>query len=289
MRLKEYTNTADFLRENLKYLQSDEVRYGLIYGIARRLVINPHYYGNEDPWFCVVGDDAGAGTFAWRTPPYAVGLAYYSGETKETVSLLLEVVHDRWQEIPGVIGHREVTDLFTEKWSGNFGAIVKSTMAQRIYRLDSVNRIPAAPGWMRPAMLIDKDLVYSWILAFNIDTGENTILPSIENITHRIETGELYLWENNGKPVSLVGKGRSTDHGVTIGPVYTPEELRRQGYASSCVADVCKEILQSGYDFCTLYTDLSNAISNSIYMKIGFKPVCDSVQYNFLPSLQKKE
>ena len=68
---------------------------------------------------------------------------------------------------------------------------------------------------------------------------------------------------------------------MTVGLVYTPPELRRKGYATACVAGVCREILKSGYDFCALYTDLSNPTSNSIYIKIGFKPVCDSVQYTF--------
>ncbi|HEY96946.1 MAG TPA: GNAT family N-acetyltransferase, partial [Dehalococcoidia bacterium] len=63
--------------------------------------------------------------------------------------------------------------------------------------------------------------------------------------------------------------------------VYTPPEHRRKGYATACVAGVCREILKSGYDFCTLYTDLSNPTSNSIYMKIGFRPVCDNVEYAF--------
>jgi predicted GNAT family acetyltransferase len=68
---------------------------------------------------------------------------------------------------------------------------------------------------------------------------------------------------------------------MAIGSVYTPAALRQHGYATSCVAGVCRAILKSGYAFCTLYTDLSNPTSNSIYMKIGFKPVCDSVQHTF--------
>ena len=48
-----------------------------------------------------------------------------------------------------------------------------------------------------------------------------------------------------------------------------------------CVAELSRNILQSGKEFCTLYTDLANPTSNSIYMKIGYKPVCDSVEYTF--------
>jgi predicted GNAT family acetyltransferase len=68
---------------------------------------------------------------------------------------------------------------------------------------------------------------------------------------------------------------------MTVSGVYTPPELRCKGYATSCVAELSRNILQSGKKFCMLYTDLANPTSNSIYMKIGYWPVCDSVQHTF--------
>ena len=282
MDVKIYPTVEEFLSVTSDLLQSDEARYGLVYGIARRVVVNPHHYGEEDPWFCTVGDSTGISTLAWRTPPYPVGLAYHTGDPEEAVSLLIEAVYNHWHKISSVIGNREVTDLFAEIWSEKCGTAIQSTMAQRIYRLDSVNNVPSVPGQMRLAKLADKELVTSWVRAFNIDTfGESNRNQWFNDITPSIETGRMYLWEDTGKPVSMTGTSRSTEHGMTMGPVYTPPELRRQGYATNCVASVCREILISGYNFCTLYTDLSNPTSNSIYMKVGFKPVCDSVQYTF--------
>jgi hypothetical protein len=112
--------------------------------------------------------------------------------------------------------------------------------------------------------------------------------PTSQNMPERdatpsIEEGMIYLWEYSQNPVSMVMKGRPTEHGMSVTFVYTPPELRRNGYATACVAGVCREILESGYHFCTLYTDLSNPTSNSIYMQIGFKPVCDAVEHSFSP------
>jgi predicted GNAT family acetyltransferase len=155
-------------------------------------------------------------------------------------------------------------------------------MAQRIYRLDCVNSVSVVPGRIRLATLADKDLVSSWIRAFSIDINEGSNPDLRESdITQRIEKGGIYLWEDTGRPVSMAGKTRPTEHGMAVSLVYTPPEFRRRGYATACVAGVCGGILKSGYDFCTLYTDLSNPTSNSIYMKIGFKPVCDSVEHIF--------
>lgn len=263
-------------------LRSDEARYGLIYGIARLVNADPHHYGEEDPLFCVVNDSNGISAMAWRTPPHPVGLAWHAGDPEEVASLLVEDIHRCWAEIPGVTGHREVTDRFAGRWCRSFGTSIKSTMAQRIYRLDSVNDVPSVPGRMRLARLADKDLVSEWRRAFAVEAGSPTSQSIRQrDVTPFIEKGTVYLWEYWENPVSMVMKGRPTDHGMSVTLVYTPPELRRNGYATACVASVCREIMKSGYDFCTLYTDLSNPTSNSIYMKIGFKPVCDSVEYSF--------
>ena len=68
------------------------------------------------------------------------------------------------------------------------------------------------------------------------------------------------------------------------GPVYTPARHRRRGYGSAITAAVSAERLASGRRFCFLYTDLANPTSNSIYMDIGYEPVCDSVDYAFEPA-----
>ena len=277
-----YPTAKDFLAATGDILQSDEARFGLIYGIGKLTAVNPHHYGEEDPWFCTVGDSGSIRALAWRTPPYPVGLAWHAGDPEEVVALLIEAVRNRWGDIPEIIGHREVTDPFAERWCKTCGTSIQSTMAQRIYRLDSVNDVPSIPGRMRLATLSDKELVSEWTRAFWLEAGSPVRegIPE-RDVTPRIKNGEIYLWEDGSKPVSTAIKSRPTEHGMTVSLVYTPPEFRRNGYATACVAGVCREILKSGYEFCTLYTDLSNPTSNSIYMKIGFKPVCDSVQYAF--------
>jgi hypothetical protein len=68
---------------------------------------------------------------------------------------------------------------------------------------------------------------------------------------------------------------------VSVGPVYTPPERRGRGYATACVAALSQTILDEGWAFCTLFTDLANPTSNSIYQKIGYHPVCDFAEYRF--------
>jgi predicted GNAT family acetyltransferase len=79
----------------------------------------------------------------------------------------------------------------------------------------------------------------------------------------------------------MVGYSGPTPNGIRIAPVYTPPELRGGGYASACTAETTRRLLKDGRRFCFLYTDLANPTSNSIYQRIGYRPVCDVDQYRF--------
>ena len=55
MKTQYYVSAGDFLSSTEKYLVRDEARYGLILGLAKGLIENPHKYGEVDPWFCSLG------------------------------------------------------------------------------------------------------------------------------------------------------------------------------------------------------------------------------------------
>jgi predicted GNAT family acetyltransferase len=79
----------------------------------------------------------------------------------------------------------------------------------------------------------------------------------------------------------MTGYGGPTPGGIRIGPVYTPPEHRRRGYATILVAELSRWLLGRGHRACFLYTDLANPTSNSIYGKIGYRRVCDSAEVWF--------
>ena len=90
----------------------------------------------------------------------------------------------------------------------------------------------------------------------------------------------LALWVD-GAPVSMAGFPARTRHGVRIGYVYTPPRHRRSGYATALVSQVSRQVLESGFRHCVLYTDLANRTSNSIYRRIGYRPVQDVMDVVF--------
>ena len=96
----------------------------------------------------------------------------------------------------------------------------------------------------------------------------------------RIASGEIFMWDD-GEPVSMAGSARPTRRGICINAVYTPHPQRKRGYASACVSALSQLLLNRGYEFCMLYTDLTNPTSNAIYQAIGYEPVIDSTMYRF--------
>ena len=129
----------------------------------------------------------------------------------------------------------------------------------------------------------DCPLIEGWFTIFEEDTGL-PITPKEEvkkRVASFVSEQEVFLWEHDGKVVSMMKKSRPTKHGVTVSFVFTPHEERKKGYARTMVAACSTELLKS-YNFCVLYTDLMNPTSNKIYQEIGYKRIADSVQLGFV-------
>jgi len=284
MKVERLSDPTDFISRAGYTLASNEARWGLMYGIAKRLVDDPHAYGSPDPWFLVVSDEKGLCAVAMRTPPFKVLLAHFSGDLESVATVLTDSISQLSGAIPGIVGDIQIAHSFVECWSLKHRIVVKGKIAQRLYRLEKVNRVKLSSGKLRLATAGDRKVLTEWAHSFHEEVflPANTNTPE-DDINPKIDRREVYLWED-GVPVSMAATTRPTENGIAIGFVYTPSSLRRKGYATSCVATVSKELLHAGYKFCTLYTDLSNPTSNSIYKKIGFQEVCDSAEYAFSTS-----
>jgi predicted GNAT family acetyltransferase len=102
-----------------------------------------------------------------------------------------------------------------------------------------------------------------------------------QTVGPRIARGGIFIWDDDG-PVSLVGANPPVAGVVRIGPVYTPPEHRRRGYAGHAVAEVSRRALQAGASRCMLFTDLANLTSNKIYAEVGFRVFGDWEEHEFL-------
>jgi predicted GNAT family acetyltransferase len=58
-----------------------------------------------------------------------------------------------------------------------------------------------------------------------------------------------------------------------IGPVWTPPERRRRGYAAAATAELAGRLRARGE--VVLFADRANPTSTGVYRRIGFRPVAE--------------
>lgn len=280
MKTKHIKSANEFLNIAGDKLLSDEAKHGLAFGIAERVADDPHAYGDNDPWFIIVEDAGQICGAALRTPPSSPILSYFCGDIEQVSSSMVKSIHELDPVIPGAVGNNEIVVPFVEQWCSLYMAKVKRVIAHRLYRLTELIEPEFSDGFLRTAVSEDEDVVIPWAAAFYREAlGDILTDHQCQLYRERLGSGDIYLWDAKG-PVSMAVRTRPTRKGISIGGVFTPPEKRNNGYATSCVAGLCKELL-SEYDFCVLYADLSNPVSNSIYMKMGFREYCDSANYYF--------
>jgi GNAT superfamily N-acetyltransferase len=270
---------AEWLRRAGPLLLADEARHNLILGLAGTLRDRPGLYPEQELWLVEHGRAVAAA--ALRTPPFRLVLAGGDPAALDALAAALDAV-------PGVVAAVPEAHVFADAWRERTGAEVRQGHAQGVYRLERVVPPRPAGGAPRPAADADRPLLLEWLHAFSVEAlGEpDPDRARLERmLAQRLgpepDSG-FVLWEDGGAPVAVTGFGGPTPNGTRIGPVYTPPERRRRGYASALVAEVSQAQLDAGRRFCFLYTDLANPTSNRIYVDLGYERVCDSVELDFV-------
>ena len=290
MELKRFDSASDFLKHARAPLEVEEAANNLIVGIAARVAEHPEQL-KFAAYFATVDEGARLVAAAVRTPPHRVIVHSSPGSDPAPLRLILEDVLDHAAcfapgsppgQIAGVVAHSAVALAFAQLWQERTGKPFRAGKSLRIYELRQVTPPVGVPGHLRPARDDEVDLLAEWILNFNFDASlPASAIEARELAERRTASGDIFIWQDGGRPVSMAAKARPSSHGITVTLVYTPCELRNRGYASACVAALSQQMLDAGWEFCTLYTDLANPTSNSIYQRIGYRPVCDSNEYDF--------
>ena len=241
----------------------------------------------RDPaaWFmAAVTDGVGIQLSAVMTPPHNLTL-YATDNTidHEALACLIRGIRESGISIPGVMTEKNLARSFAQAYSAAMGVTYRIHKEMRVYELLEVN--PGIPliGALRLAEEKDMAFLPYWIEGFNSDCFGNTpsVKPDPEPYRYHINKKMLYILEHEGTPVTMAQRNREMQTVCGVGQVYTPPYFRGKGYATSCVAGVSRLILERGFTKCVLYTDLANPTSNSIYQKIGYAPVCDSLEITF--------
>lgn len=274
-----YKNASGFLAAAGQLLYDSESVNSLILGISERLVKYPGAY--ENPFFASVTAPSGELVIAAVvTPPHNMILAG-GDDYQQGLPILISYLVEHDIDIPGVIGPKGIVDSFLKIWFQNSKIEYKTKMRQQIYELKAVTLPQMPPGSFQVARTEHIPVIASWLQKFEAESlGINQPINP-ERAKRLVNGGVMFVWEKEGEIVSMAMKTRPIKHSTSIGCVYTPKNLRRNGYATALVACLSQHLLDQGYDYVTLFTDLDFPTSNEIYMKIGYQPVCDFLQVSF--------
>jgi hypothetical protein len=187
-----------------------------------------------------------------------------AGRAPELAAALAGTLSKAGRMVCGVDAPIAAADAFAAAWSQRSGAAVRPYRHSYVYRLargdsafaqlaqqaDSVVN-GGQSGRLRVAEATDHALLAGWLAAFAAESGER--IGSTEELADElIGYGGAAVWEvphrRDGaySPVAMAAVTQPVAGTVRISIVYTPPELRRQGYAGSLIVAVTHRLLVGG-------------------------------------------
>jgi uncharacterized protein len=220
---------------------------------------------------------------AMRTPPRGLMCT----RLPDLTSLAVELV-DAWLErdpdLVGVGGEPETARAIAAAWTRRTGGESDLEVSMALHAATAIEDPPCrVAGRLRLPTADERGRLVCWMRGFFAEAEPSHPGDAERDVATRYTDGALYVWEDDGAAVSLIG-ARLTGNGYGwIGPVYTPRELRRRGYAGAGVAAASRRLFDAGASRCVLFTDLDNPTSNKIYHEVGYRRFADWEHHLFTP------
>jgi len=287
MKLYHFDDPEIFRDKIQDYLIQNEAENNLPLGIINNVISGE--YRDRDPYLAYVEENGKPVIVILCTPPFQALFSYQNPIPADKIlKLVLKDLMDFFgDEFVGISGNKKLAARLKNIWEEMTGRKAEKHMAMRIYKLDVVFPPPVSAGSIRPVEKKDRRLITDWLNGFYREVVQES--PDPARARKQVELylkadpklRGLMIWEKNGIPVSMAGYAGPTLNGIRIGAVYTPPEQRKRGFASAVTAGLSQHLLDMGFNFCFLFTDLLNPTSNYIYQQIGYKPVCDVDRYDF--------
>ena len=263
---------AVVIRKADKFLASEPVLHNLILSIlhARVAQSEPGRY-----WIALHGEEA-VGVVVQSPLEYPATLTPME---PGTVLAMVDAIAADGVTLVGINGDAATAARFAGQWSERSKSAATPLQGMRLYELVELGEAPGIAGHLRQAGARDRSLMILWTRAFQEEIGESAN-DTERRVDRALAAGQIWLWDQGGETASMA-VGREPAQGVVrLSGVYTSPEKRKQGYAAACVHALSKHLRGLRYR-CILYTDLANPTSNSIYRRIGYKAVAESLRYRF--------
>ena len=213
----------------------------------------------------------------FQTPPHSLGLGLEPGPwIDELAGELAQSGH----AVEQVSGLRPRTEAFAAAWTALTGTSTETVYGLRLLECLDLRAPEGVPGSARPVRADEFDEYFPWVQAFMTELSLPDHDPE-RSARASLEHAQWWL-DADGERVS-VASGHAPARGVSrVGPVYTPPEHRRRGYAGAVTAAVTTAFYAAGAERVVLYTDAANPTSNAVYERIGYVHVADGLHLRFV-------
>ncbi len=276
-----FGTAQEFLRAAGAVLESREAQNSLMLGVCGQILQHPERFP-QPVCLKAVESDGALVLAATMTPPHKLLLSGQGDEWEECTEKMADSLAGEGWKVPGVVGPNPLARTMINKLAAACGKRYKLDQQLRLYALESVETPIPSRGRLRNVGAAEAELIIRWWFEARVEMfGKADPEEARQTAIYRVEDGDVYVWED-AEPVSMAIKTRPTKRGICIGMVFTPPQLRRRGYATACVGELSRQLLREDRGFCSLYADLMNPTSNSIYQKIGYRPIGDFEEYGFV-------
>lgn len=282
MEFKKYDNPEEFVKENEKFILEKEWLNNLMAGNYKDAVKE----GIDENWLLarVTEGEKTELVMLLRKPWKLLMYSPTNNKSEELYRFAAEELYKVDPNLEGVNTETEVSQIFAREFCKIAGKEPKVRLGMRILVLEKLKEGTLRDDVVfRKATEEDKDILNEYRRRFSEEAlNENLSQEELEEIFYRnLERGS-YVLEKDGKIVATAVTNRHLSKGKSVGSVFTPKEERGKGYAYNVVYRLSKELLDSGLEYCVLFTDDSNPISNHVYEKIGYEKRAETTEILFV-------
>ncbi len=273
MKLTIYKCADDFLEENRLIMEQHSIPANLIWinALSQKTV--------EDGFFGASVADGDNVYLAIMTTPFPMVHFSVGGNKPEMAELLYNYLFERNILPEKISGAKDTVDVF-KNIANKRDVGYEESRYLHLRECNKVNDISTVGGEYQSPITIDFDFG-PWLTGFIRDCElEGASDNASERAKQLIDNGNLACYLANNKVVTMAAQTRKVKGGRCVGMVYTPNELRGNGYSIACMKYLTQEILDDGNTVAYLYSDKYNAVSNHVYEKIGYKITGDFMEYN---------
>ncbi|MEW8995535.1 GNAT family N-acetyltransferase [Clostridium sp.] len=282
MKVVIYDRVEDFLKENEELLLKKEAVNQLILFNA---YTNREKDADNDVLFGRVEDEVGVSLIFCNVSPYNLLINSLKEKDDNAIKVLVDYLIENKIDIRGINSNKKVCEKFIDYYEEKTKCKFHERLAMDVMELRRLNQVTLPKGYFREATEKDLDLIIDWHIKFAKEAlNEDTVVEDfIEKLVIRIRNGAIYIFEDeNHIPVSMAAFTKQLDKGISVSLVYSDSSKRGMGYGVAVVYNLSKLYLERGNEFCSLFVDKRNPVSNGVYAKIGYKIIEDNFDYRIV-------